>query len=251
MLPQLVIFDLDGTLTESRMPMDDEMGSLLQQLLEATSVAIISGGTLERLKTQFLDVLNRRPANTNNLYLAPLSGSALYTFTNNEWAPVYTEVLTQKERTKIKNAFSRAFKDAHFTPEPNPVGNLIDDRGGQITFAGLGCDAPIEQKKKWDPDRKKRTALVCALKHYLPEFEITIGGTTSIDISRGGIDKAYGIGKLSEYLSIPREQILFIGDAIVEGGNDYAVTGTGVATQLVEGPEDTKKYVHELLSHPR
>lgn len=250
-MPQLVIFDLDGTLTESRMPMDDEMGELLQQLLEQTDVAVISGGALERYKAQFLDVLNKRPVNMSNLYLAPLSGSSLYTFTGGVWSPVYKETMTMEQREKIKDAFPLAFKDIGFVPEPNPVGKLIDDRDGQVTFSGLGCEAPIAQKKRWDPDRKKRMKLKDALKKYLPDFEISVGGTTSIDISRKGIDKAYGISKLSEYLSIPREEIMFMGDAIVEGGNDYAAVGTGVMTQLVEGPEDTKKYVRELLSHPR
>lgn len=231
--------------------MDDEMGELLQELLEQTDVAIISGGALERYKTQFLDVLNRRPVNMSNLYLAPLSGSSLYTFMNNDWSLVYKETMTAEQRQKIKDAFPLAFKDIGFVPESNPIGTLIDDRDGQITFSGLGCDAPIEQKKRWDPDRKKRMQLKEALKKYLPDFEISVGGTTSIDINRKGIDKAYGISKLSEYLSIPREEIIFMGDAIVEGGNDYAVTGTGVKTQQVEGPEETKQFIRELLSHPR
>lgn len=250
-MPQLVIFDLDGTLTESRMPMDDEMSELLQELLEQTAVAVISGGALDRFKTQFLEVLNNRPVNMNNLYLAPLSGSTLYTFTNNDWSPVYKEAMTVEQRKKIIDAFPLAFKDIGFVPEPNPVGKLLDDRDGQVTFSGLGCDAPITQKRHWDPDRKKRMALKEALKKYLPDFEINIGGTTSIDISRKGIDKAYGISKLSEYLSIPREEITFFGDAIVEGGNDYAATTTGVKTQLVEGPIETKQFVRDLLSHPR
>lgn len=251
MMPQLVIFDLDGTLTESRSPMDDEMGGLLQELLEQTDVAVISGGALERYKTQFLEVLNHRPVNMSNLYLAPLSGSSLYTFTNNDWSPVYMETMTLEQKKKIMDAFPLAFKDIGFVPEANPVGKLIDDRDGQVTFSGLGCEAPIEKKKRWDPDRKIRMKLKDALKKYLPDFEISVGGTTSIDISRKGIDKAYGVSKLSEYLSIPREEIVFMGDAIVEGGNDYSVVGTGVKTQLVEGPEETKKYVRELLSHPR
>ncbi len=251
MMPQLVIFDLDGTLTESRMPMDDEMGELLQELLEQTDVAIISGGALDRFKGQFLDVLNRRPVNMNNLYLAPLSGSTLYTFTNGDWSPVYRETMTAEQKKKIVDAFPLAYKDIGFVPEPNPIGKLIDDRDGQVTFSGLGADAPIAQKKHWDLDRKKRMKLKEALKKYLPDFEISVGGTTSIDINRKGIDKAYGVSKLSEYLSIPREDIMFMGDAIVEGGNDYAVVGTGIQTQLVEGPTETKQFIRQLLSHPR
>ena len=246
MIPSLVIFDLDGTLTESRMPMDEEMGGLLQELLERTDIAIISGGSFERIKTQFLDILNHRPVNLTNLYIAPLSGGTLYTYST-DWCPVYEEKMTPEERMKIFNGFQSAFKDIGFVPEPNPVGKLIEDREGQVTFSGLGCDAPIEKKKLWDPDRKKRMQLKEALARYLPEFSITIGGTTSIDVSRGGVDKAYGVSKLSEYLSIPREEIVFVGDAIIEGGNDFAVTGTGVVAHPVDGPDDTKKYVRELL----
>ena len=250
MIPQLVMFDLDGTLAESRMPMDDDMAQLLQELLERTEVAVITGGSFERIKTQFLDVLNKRPVNLGNLFLGVLSGSTLYTYTK-DWAPVYSETMIPEQRAKVIDAFQKAFKDIGFVPPQNPKGKLIDDRGGQITFSGLGAEAPIEEKKKWDPDRKKRIELKAALQKYIPEFEISIGGTTSIDISRGGIDKAYGVTKLSEYLSIPREEILFMGDALQESGNDYSVTTTGIRTQLVEGPNETKKYIRELLAQAR
>src|SRR5690606_27985880 len=93
-------------------------------------------------------------------------------------------------------------------------GDQIEDRGSQITFSALGQDAPFEEKKGWDDDFAKRKKIVEHLKKPLKEFSIVMGGTTSIDITKPGIDKAYGIQKLKEVLGFDILEILFIGDAL-------------------------------------
>jgi len=47
-----------------------------------------------------------------------------------------------------------------------------------------------------------------------------MGGTTSIDITKPGIDKAYGIAKLRDQLAMPISEMLFAGDAYLPRGND-------------------------------
>ncbi|MCH8889020.1 HAD hydrolase family protein, partial [Patescibacteria group bacterium] len=74
-----------------------------------------------------------------------------------------------------------------------------------------------------------------------------IGGTTSIDVTKKGIDKAYGIQKIEKSLNIRRDNMLFIGDAVFPGGNDYSVKEAGVKTIQVSGPEETKEIIRELL----
>ena len=69
----------------------------------------------------------------------------------------------------------------------------------------------------------------------LPQFEVKAAGTTSIDVTQQGMDKAYGMKKLIEQLGIAKEDILFIGDRLFEGGNDYPVKLMGINTVAVEG----------------
>ncbi|MEI6479211.1 MAG: HAD-IIB family hydrolase [bacterium] len=247
MIPKLVVFDMDGTLTESKSTADAEMVELVKKLLDKTSVAIISGGGFSRFHEQFLIAFLNDISNFKNLYLAALTGGTLYTYENMDWKKKYEDVLSEYEKAKIFDAFAVVFQETGFAQDEKIYGTLIEDRGGQITFSGLGSEAPLEVKRNWDPDRKKRIILVEALKKHIPDFAIGIGGMTSIDISHKEIDKAYGIEKLSKYLSIPVSDMLFIGDALFAGGNDYAVKKTGIETRAAADPDETKKIIKELL----
>ena len=81
----------------------------------------------------------------------------------------------------------------------------------------------------------------------LPDFSVTEGGLTTIQITRKGITKAYGIRRLVELTKIPIAQMLYVGDALEEGGNDAVVKDTGVPTHQVFGPEETAGLITSLL----
>ncbi len=243
---QLIIFDLDSTLTESKCALDEEMANLLCLLIKQKKVLIISGGAFAQFQKQ---VVNYLPCNQsfNNLYLAPLNGGNFYAFKNGQWETLYEESLSQTEKEKIMGAFDKSFKETGFSPPQKVYGTLIEDRGGQITFSALGSKAPLELKKQWDPDHQKRMKIKQSLEKYLPDFAISIGGMTSIDIHRKGIDKAYGVKKISAHLSISLDKILFVGDALFKGGNDYPVLQLGIETKSVSGPAETKELIKEII----
>jgi len=71
-----------------------------------------------------------------------------------------------------------------------------------VTFSALGQQAPLAEKEKWDPDFAKRKKITAILEKHIPEFSIRMGGATSIDVTKSGIDKAYGIGKLRDTLHL-------------------------------------------------
>lgn len=247
MQKKLIVFDLDGTLAKSKSPMDSEMASLLQKLLAKKAVAVISGGSYNQYQKQFLASLNCNDANLlKNLFLFPTCSTAFYRF-KNEWTKVYAEELSKEQKEKIFNAFEKVFSETGFVKETK-YGEIVEDRGSQITFSALGQQAPLELKKEWDPDSKKRLAMIERLKKYIPEFEIKIGGTTSIDVTRQGIDKRYGIQQIEKILGFKRNEILYIGDALFEGGNDYPVKQIGVDCIAVDSPEDTKREIERIIS---
>src|ERR1035441_10285233 len=66
------------------------------------------------------------------------------------------------------------------------VGGYHQDRGSQITFSALGQQAPLEEKKKWDPDFAKRKKIKAILDKLIPEFSVRMGGATSVDITKTG-----------------------------------------------------------------
>ncbi len=125
---------------------------------------------------------------------------------------------------------------------------MIEDRDSQITFSALGQAAPLDEKKKWDPDFGKRKKIAAILTPLIPEFSIQLGGSTSIDITRPGIDKAYGVQKLKETLGIAIEDMIFVGDALFPGGNDYPAKQAGVVSIAVRDPEETKRVIEAIAA---
>ena len=244
--PQLVAFDLDGTLTESKQPMTRDMGGLLARLLEHKPVAIMSGGAWHQFERQLLPGLPPH-AQFNSLYLFPVSAAQCYRFENGAWRTVYDHAFTSEEHDRIVDALHGALETAHFEMPEKLWGDQIEDRGAQITFSGLGQLAPVEAKKVWDPDKKKRTPVHDILVKQLPDMNIAMIAATSIDITRRGLTKAYGLQQISHMTHIPIPQMLYVGDALQPGGNDAVVIPTGVPTQEVKDPADTARVIEKIL----
>ncbi|HLW31585.1 MAG TPA: HAD-IIB family hydrolase [Aequorivita sp.] len=244
-MKKLVIFDLDGTLAKSKSPIDKEMAELLRNLLEVQLVSIISGGDWPQFEKQ---VLQHLPKTTilKKLTILPTCGTKFYHY-KNKWEELYEENFTEAEKKKILDSLHSAIKAANLNIEKT-WGEQIEDRGSQITFSALGQEAPLEAKKGWDPDFEKRKKIVDRLKKPLQEFSIGMGGTTSIDIVKPGIDKAYGIMKLKEILKIEIPEMLFIGDALFKGGNDFPARKTGMDCIQVRDPEETKRIIETVIA---
>ncbi|MEK7641639.1 MAG: HAD-IIB family hydrolase [Patescibacteria group bacterium] len=243
---QLIIFDLDGTLAPSKSSVDPEMAELLGKLLERKKVAIMSGGGYPQFETQLLRALPHTGENLSNLLIMPTSGTKLYIW-QGTWREQYSEHLTLKEKEKIMGALNAALKQGGYEQPAKIYGDLIEDRGSQVTFSALGQNAPLEAKAAWDPTRTKRDAIVSFLQARIPEFDTRLGGTTSIDITKRGVNKGYGIRKLEEHLKMPLESMVFVGDALYRGGNDYPAKATGIDCIQVSGPEETKKLIASWL----
>jgi phosphomannomutase len=243
---KLIVFDLDGTLAESKSPLDTEMSALLRDLLLIVKVAVISGGDWAQFEEQLLSNLPHGE-HLANLSLLPTSGTKFYRYDTATWKKVYSEAFTSEERERILDSLKRAVGIADFKIVKT-WGKQIEDRGSQITFSALGQHAPLEDKMKWDPDFAKRRRIKSILDASIPEFSIRTGGSTSIDITKPGIDKAYGIGKLQDLLSISIKEMIYIGDALYVGGNDYAVKQAGLDCISVKGPNDTRLVIRTIIA---
>jgi len=244
-MKKLIVFDLDGTLAESKSSLDTEMASLLHDLLGIVKVAIISGGGWPQFEKQ---ILSNLPADErlNNLSLLPTCGTQFYQY-KGTWEKIYSEDFNQEEKTKIINELKNSLNTVDF--DINQIwGDEIEDRGSQITYSALGQQAPIEEKTKWDPDFAKRKKIQEILSLSIPEFSVHLGGTTSVDITKPGIDKAYGIKKLRDTLDIAIDDMIFIGDALFPGGNDYPAKETGVVSIRIRDPEESKHMIEVIIA---
>jgi len=245
-MKRLAAFDLDGTLAESKQAIDGEMAERLAALTHVADVCVISGGDWPQFKTQVVDRLPDS-ADRDRLFIMPTSGTKLYRHRNGEWRCAYAEDFSGEERERVLAALDKAVKAIGLDKE-RQWGERIEDRGSQITLSALGQQAPLDAKKAFDPDRSKREAMQKAASAELPDLSVNIGGSTSIDITRKGVDKAYGIEKLAEASGVPKAEMIFVGDAIYPGGNDYPVKDkAGVDSIAVGSVDETKRAIEAMV----
>ena len=246
-MKKVIAFDLDDTLAVTKSPISDRMAELLSELLKTHQVCVITGGWFPQIEKQVVNNLHVEHHLLQNLHLMPTCGTRYYRYSDvtKEWSMVYQEDIPDEDKKKIIDSLTRAAKETGYL-EANPYGEISQDRFSQITFSALGQEAPAEEKYKWDPDTKKRQKIRSIVVEELSDYEVRIGGTTSIDVTKPGIDKAYGMEKLMQELEISKEEILFVGDKLEEGGNDYPVKAFGIDTIAVDGWEDTALVVETI-----
>ncbi len=245
---KVIVCDLDGTLAVSKSALSPEMAETIMNILPKYYFAIISGGGFAQFEKQVISQLHGDSQFFKNLYIFPTMGGMCYTYDTevSEWKKIYDESLAEDERKQIMDAFDYAIPKSGVDLS-NPYGKLVEDRETQVTFSGRGQEAPPEVKADWDPDKSKRQKIVDLLKEKIPNYEFHLNGSTSIDVTRQGLDKAHAIEKLQEILKLEDENVLFLGDALFPGGNDEPAKRTGIDYIQVSDPQQTLEILREYI----
>lgn len=224
------------------------MAELLVRLLGVADVCVISGGNFAQFQSQLIANLPvDHPDALGRMHLMPTCGTQYFLYQDGQWRQQYAENLTDTQKSAALAAVESEARRLGFW-ESETWGPILEDRGSQITFSALGQAAPVDAKKAWDPTGEKKNALRAAVQPLVPDLEVRSGGSTSVDITRRGIDKAYGMRKLAELTAIPFEQMIFVGDRLDPDGNDFPVVALGIPTHAVEGWEDTARFVEGFLA---
>jgi phosphomannomutase len=240
--PRLIAFDLDDTLAPSKSPLDPRMATLLAKLLEHVDVCVISGGQFSQFKMQVIDMLPELPdATLARLHLMPTCGTQYYRY-DGGWKQIYAQNLSEDEKSRALAAVEKTARELGYW-ESDTWGPILEDRGSQITFSALGQAAPVAAKTAWDPSGEKKNLLREAVQALVADLEVRSGGSTSVDITRQGIDKAYGMKRLAELTGTSLEDMLFVGDRLDPDGNDYPVKQLGVPTHEVDSWQSTANFL--------
>lgn len=246
---KIIVFDLDGTLAESKSEVDEEMAVFIGQLLQIKKIAVIGGGKYESFQGQLVNKLKVSEKLLKNLFLFPTTATSFYRYDDGYWRCVYSVKLSPEEKVKILDAFEKTFSELNYEyPEKVIRQEVIEDRGSEITFSALGQHALQSLKNEWKKEHADlKLRIAETLQKYLPDMEVQVAGFTSIDVTQKGINKEYGIRQIEKYLGISLGDMLFVGDSLFPGGNDSAVLRAGVLCFGVKGVEDTKKLIKHLL----
>lgn len=249
-MKKVIAFDVDDTLVKSKNPLTDEMRDLLAHLLKKYEVAIISGSRYEIFQVNIIQPLAGVAGDDlKHMHILPTCGTRYYTYQGDteKWNLEYAEDFTEDQKAKISEVCERRAREFGLWPD-SPFGEVIEDRLSQIAMSMLGQQAPAEAKYEWyDKNKQEAYRLTELIAEDLPEFEVRYGGTTTVDITAKGIDKAYGMQRLLDALGLEKSDALFIGDRLEEGGNDYPVLAMGIDTIDVDGWQTTPYVVRGIL----
>lgn len=243
-----MVFDLDDTLAPSKTRLPEAIARVLGRLLSRTQVCIISGGQFGQFRKQVVEPLEElEVSGLDRLHLMPACGTQYYRHIDGQWSRVYFEALTDDEKQRAEAAVERCARRLGLW-ESHTWGPPIEDRDSQITFSALGQEAPVKAKRSWDPTGEKKLALREAVAAELPDLEVRAGGSTSVDITRIGRDKSFGMKKLLVATGLSKQDVLFYGDRLDIHGNDYPVKAMGIPCVAVRDWHDTVERLEEMLS---
>lgn len=254
MLPdkKIIAFDVDGTLTASKTLITDSMADLIKKLIQKKMVISIAGGSFHQLETQFLPPFLNDASMLpfiKNFTLLPTSGSQRYEYNeaDKKWEITDKEPMPVEAKKLAIKLLEEVITDPQYEIPPNSYGKIIEDRDTQITFTPNGQQAPVAIKLAFDPDRRKREKIVAMLEPKLPELTLLINGTSSIDILPKGFNKAVGLMRFLNKVGLVKSDVLFVGDGLFPGGNDYSVFEAGFETIAVKGPEETESVIRQWI----
>ncbi len=221
-----LFFDLDKTIAPPRQPILSPMYELLSTI--PYDIIIVSGQEVPKIAWQTNDLPTIRLGQNGN-HATEIDGTELWNI------PLDTH--HQEEILTHINALMRAI-DHEINHEWHPVEN----RGSQITFSPIGNTAPVDVKMTYDPDRKKRNALLTNVPFISDDLIVKIGGSTSLDYIHKERHKGTNVAKLIRLKGWSKDECVYFGDGLYPGGNDEAVIGV-----IDTHPVDDHEHTYELL----
>lgn len=251
---RVLAFDIDQTLNIAKTPIPPEIAELLVRCLDHFEICPISGQKFEQFIIQIVNELQKAGVTEEqltHLHLFVAQGTQYYRYNleQHDWEQVYNYPLPEEDVVKITTVLEAAARELGYweADQLQPGDEIIENRLSQVTFSALGQSAGTDVKYAWDPDCKKREAIVAKCREKLPDFLYEIGGTTSINVAKGGMNKKFGMTHLLEELGVTKSEVLYFGDMTQPGGNDYPVVQMGIETITVRSHEDTAYALRGIL----
>ncbi|CAG0893822.1 unnamed protein product [Darwinula stevensoni] len=244
---KLYLFDVDGTLTPSRQPIDDDMDKLLKRLRQKVVVGVVGGSDLPKIVEQ----LGKASASTEEVLLAydfTFSENGLVAHKGGQLLDMQSieKHMGEEKLQEMINFSLRYMSNIHL---PFKRGNFVEFRHGMINLSPVGRSVTLEERQafvNYEATHPVRQKFLNALKEAFPHYglEFVIGGQISVDVYPVGWDKTYCLRHIEKESF---SEIHFFGDKTMPGGNDHALyEDPRTIGHSVSGPADTK---NQILEH--
>lgn len=205
-------FDLDGTLTQHKTPIDNKNRAVLERLAEQYRLIMVGAGNCMRIHSQLcgfpIDVIGNY-----GMQYAKYSDGAL--------AIVRDDAVECFDREEIENRVTELRRKYGFVDFAGE--NVEYHQSGCLTFPLLGTKARQEDKLVFDPDRRRRRAIYNEVCELFPEYNVFVGGSSSFDMAPKPYNKYYALDLWCKENGFAHSEVVFVGDDYGLGGNDESV----------------------------
>ena len=248
-MDRIFIFDVDGTLTPSRLPMTDEFQKFFKEWIKKNKFYLVTGSDLPKLQEQMCNF--------------DTDAEGIFTCCGNEfWKPdpsivnVSAEQVYRQEFKPPKELIEYLEHQLEIAPYLSRCGNHIEDRGSMLNFSVIGRNCTQEQRElyfKYDNEEGERKKLSTTIKHKFPELDAVIGGQISIDIYPKGNDKSQILDIIEQERLVKPDEYIFIGDGINNKGNDWPLAKLMLtkkdycSSYQTNGWKETQKILENLI----
>ncbi len=231
LMKKLICFDLDGTLTQHRSPLESENKQVLDILNKKYKLIMVGAGGVERIHGQ----MNNYPIDIIGNY-----GMNEAQFINGKLQVV------RSEKYSVDKAFfvekTNYLREKYGYTEYKGESVEFHD-SGMVTFAMLGTKADIKDKIAFDPTREKRRVMYDEVCEIFKDFTVYIGGSSSFDIAKKEYNKYDAIMRYAKENGYEKQEILYVGDDFSDGGGDSHVRIYGLDYVFID---DYKKLREKL-----
>ena len=247
-MDKIFIFDVDGTLTPSRLPMTNKFENFFKKWTKKNTFYLVTGSDLPKLQEQ----MNGLEIHSNGIFTC--CGNQFWE-SDPAVHPKHCDLIYDNKfemTTKLKNSLKVMLMSSQYK---HRYGNHIEDRGSMVNFSIVGRDCTQEQRDEyfeWDKQSLERKIIANAIKEKFPDLDAVIGGQISIDIYPKGNDKSQVLNVIEQERLVPPNEYIFLGDGIENGGNDYPLAELMDNTEICDwyhtkGWEHTKEILESLI----
>lgn len=250
---KLILFDVDGTLTEPRKCITQNMLNTLHKLKTVQNIHLgfVGGSDLSKQQEQLHE-------ENFDLFEWRFSENGLVSYYQNNLIhkQSLSKIMGEHHLQVFINICLKVL--ANIDNIPVKRGNFIEFRNGMLNISPIGRScSQLEREKFYEFDKinKIREQMINSIKKLwdiytyengivLPELKFSIGGMISVDVFPVGFDKTYCL----KFVETVYDEIHFFGDKTDLGGNDYEIyNDPRVISHHVDCYEDTIEFLDKLF----
>ena len=207
-MKRIFMFDIDGTLTPPRLPMTEEMVEMFKGFCERNRVILVTGSDMSKVVEQVPKVIRDLV-------------EGIYTCSGNAYT-VGDEIIYENEFRPPEKLIALLEDWKNYSHYPVKTGKHLEHRDGMLNYSTVGRNCTQQQREDyeaWDNENGERAILRERILNMFPSLDVAIGGQISIDIYPKGLDKSQSYHRVKG--DNPDHAIIFCGDRLMPGGNDY------------------------------